>query len=151
VELQRVVFITTKSWCMQARKGETGMKAEAQTSLRMPEELRERLAQAATAAGRSMGEEIRRRLEASFGSAPAAEDQQTSDVLFLAGKAAEYVARRYALAWHQDRYAGEAFAAAVRAFITDRLPPGDPVPPPAARGRPAQEEGEDIAFYVVIG
>ena len=56
-------------------------KSDVQTSLRLPEELRERLAQAAAENGRGIGEEMRRRLEASFDGVPSADDPKTADLL----------------------------------------------------------------------
>lgn len=91
--------------------------SDAQTSLRLPQELRDQLGSAADAAGRSVGEEIRRRLEASFaGSPPAAADHRTSDLLRVIARCAAILSEHWA-PWHADAAAFAVFHAA----IEDRL------------------------------
>lgn len=95
---------------------------DAQTSLRLPQELRHRLGSAADAAGRSVGEEIRRRLEASFaGSAPAVEDQRTSDLLRVIARASAILAKEWA-AWHADAGAFAVFGAAIEDVLSRQQP-----------------------------
>ena len=99
--------------------------SDAQTSLRLPVELRDRVAQAAASEGRSLGEEIRRRLEASFGSAPAAvEDQKTASLLKRIIHA-DRMLREEWTPWHRDRAAFDIF----RAAVDDLLRSSRPVPP----------------------
>ena len=103
-----------------------------QTSLRLPRELYDRLAQAA--GDRGIGEEIRRRLEVSFaGTAPLAEDQKTRRLLRCIAAAATAVpwvgpvsqmmgTGGASRAWHADPDAFEALARAIPALIEQIAP-----------------------------
>jgi len=78
---------------------------DVQTSLRMPEELRDRLAKAAEENGRGIGEEMRRRLEASFRPAPATDDPKTTNLLRLVAQLADHVGLTCERPWHEDPFA----------------------------------------------
>jgi hypothetical protein len=101
-------------------------KSDVQTSLRLPEELRDRLTQAAADHGYGIGEEIRRRLEASFAGGTATADGKTSQVIHAFAWTAEIVGSSY-LQWHADRFAFEIVKAAVNAAMDYYRPPGEPV------------------------
>lgn len=129
------------------------MKTEAQTSLRMPEELRDRLAQAAAGNGRSLGEEIRRRLEASFGSAaPQADDPQTAQLLRIIARAAAILSKEWA-AWHEDLRALAVFRAAIAALFSPHKPPAAAAMPYEAavlfEGSP-ENAGKRLAFMATL-
>lgn len=94
-------------------------KSDVQSSLRLPEELRDRLAQAAADNGHGIGEEMRRRLEASFGSAPLSDDQKTAKLLQVIARAAAILTSEWA-AWHEDARACAVFKAAVADLIGRR-------------------------------
>ena len=93
---------------------------DAQTSLRMSEDLHRRLFKAAEAAGHSLGEEIRRRLEASFEPEPT--DPQTRKLL----AAIAYVATGMMLdgIWHDDLRLFKAFEVAVLTLLSRFEPAG---------------------------
>ena len=93
---------------------------DAQTSLRMPEDLHRRLSSAADAAGCSLGEEIRRRLEASFEPEPT--DPKTRKLL----AAIAYVATGMMLdgIWHDDLRLFKAFKVAVLTLLSRFEPAG---------------------------
>lgn len=95
--------------------------SEIQTSLRMPEALRDRLAQAASEAGRGLGEEIRRRLEASFGSTPVSADPKTGDLLRLIARAAAILAEHW-VPWHEDAGPFAVFNAAIENVLSRQQP-----------------------------
>ena len=93
-------------------------------TFRISPELRERLS--AAAGGRPIGEEIRRRLEASFSPEQSAIDPKTRK---LVGDIAD-VARTlegFDVPWHESPYSFVALRAAVETFRTAHGPNGDPV------------------------
>ena len=97
-------------------------KSDVQTSLRLPEELRDRLTQAAVENGRGIGEEMRRRLEASFGSAaPAPDDPQTARLLRVIARSAAILNQEWA-PWHADAGAWAVFKAAVESTLAEHRP-----------------------------
>jgi len=102
----------------------TMAKTDAQTALRMPEDLHRRLSKAAEAAGHSLGEEMRRRLERSFA---VSADAETGQLLAQIAHAAKLI-NDFWTPWHSGRQAFDVFIVAVNLF--------------AERQRPA----EDIAF-----
>ena len=95
-----------------------------QTAVRLPQSLRDRLSKAG--GERGLGEEIRRRLEASFDAAKAPADPKTPELL----DEIKRIALNMPLdePWHADRDAYEVFEAAIkRAF---EVQPSDEAPPP---------------------
>ena len=108
----------------------TPVREDAQTSLRLPQELRDRLGSAAGAAGRSVGEEIRRRLEASFGRDPAADDPETARLARMIIRLVEAMSSECERPWHEDPWA----VAVVRAALPLLVLPlsGDPKPRPGS-------------------
>lgn len=108
----------------------------AQTSLRMPEDLHQRLSTAADEAGHSLGEEIRRRLEQSF---ELAADAETGQLLTQIATAAKLL-RQYggphfkemdppgpkpSTSWHNDPRAFAVFMAAVNIFAAREKQTGE--------------------------
>jgi len=123
--------------------------SDAQTSLRLPVELHTRLAEAAAQnSGRSLGAEIRSRLEASFGSAtPPAVDQKTGELLRLIAKLVAYVGKTCG-PWHQNPYAHVVIRTGVAELIAKYQPEGEPNPP---AGASAAFEGDPAHVGRVLG
>jgi Arc-like DNA binding domain len=96
-------------------------KADTQTSLRLSEELRDRLATTAAAKGHGIGEEIRQRLEASF-EMPAADDPKTPKLL----AAIDHVAAGMILDgnWYDDLHLFQVFKVAVLTLLSRFEPSG---------------------------
>ena len=102
---------------------------DAQTSLRMSEDLHQRLSSAAKNAGHSLGEEIRLRLEASFKPARAAEvqmDEKTRALVTAIANMTMIIAGFYE-PWHTDRFAFEIIKAAVNTALDYDRPQGEPI------------------------
>jgi hypothetical protein len=97
-----------------------GTKADTQTSLRMPTDLRERLQAAADANRRGIGHEIVDRLETSFAT-PRQSDANTGELLSQIAEAAQLLARHWT-PWHKDRDAFRVFKDAVAALIDQYQP-----------------------------
>jgi len=90
-----------------------------QTAVRLPQSLRDRLSNAG--GERGLGEEIRRRLEASFDAeAEASVDPKTSELL----DEIKRIALNMPLdePWHADRDAYEVFEAAIKAVLSKYQP-----------------------------
>lgn len=101
----------------------------AATAVRLPQSLHERLKKAG--GERGMGEEIRRRLEASFDAEAASANPKTAE---LAG-AVIYCADQTALFygdWSKDAFAFEVLKACVDMLLTYHHPEGTAVPHPIA-------------------
>ncbi len=96
-------------------------KSDTQTSLRLPEELRQRLTTAAAGKGHGIGEEIRQRLEASFETAPT-DDPKTQKLL----AAIDRVASGMMLDgdWHDDLHLFQAFRVALLTLLSRFEPSG---------------------------
>ena len=90
---------------------------DVQTSLRMSKELRDRLAQAAEDNGRAIGEEIRRRLEASFGPAPSTSDPKTAALLNRIDDMVGSAGLMNDLPWHEDPLANAVLRAALPMLV----------------------------------
>lgn len=129
------------------------MKAEGHTaavSMRMPDELRDRLAQAATEGGRSLGEEIRRRLEASLGAPPPIADAKTTEFLRCIAFAAGYVGKHCG-PWHQNPYAHAVLRTIVAELLAKDQPPGEPEAPSTAGAAfegPPEQAGRVLASII---
>jgi hypothetical protein len=96
----------------------TMAKADAQTALRMPEDLHRRLSKAAEAAGHSLGEEMRRRLDRSFALSA---DAETGQLLAQIAHAAKLIGDFWS-PWHSGRQAFDTFMGAVKIFAERQKP-----------------------------
>lgn len=127
-----------------------GVPRDTTVTLRLPQELHERLKQAA--AGRSVSEEIRARLEWSLLN-DYASDPKTRDVVDGIAKLARNV-RPYFGDWHQDRYAFDVFKIAVDTVLTKVRPKGEPISPPNdgefRPGDTAEAAGKALATAEII-
>jgi hypothetical protein len=104
-------------------------KSDLQTSLRLSENLRDRLAQAAAECGHGIGEEMRRRLEASFKPEPATDvpiDEKTRALVTAIAEMTRTIGIFYE-PWHTDRFAFEIIKAAVNTALDYRRPKGEPI------------------------
>jgi hypothetical protein len=108
-------------------------------SLRLPHDLHDRLAQAAGA--RSVSEEIRQRLEASFDPQQRRVDPKTAELLDGVATVARTIGSFYA-PWHENPYALAAVRSAVETLLAALGPKGDPV----FRPRPDNEGWSDLLF-----
>jgi hypothetical protein len=108
-------------------------RADTQTSLRLPASLRDQLAKSAEALGRGLGEEIRWRLESSFGRQRRV-DEKTEDLIMAIEDMAQELARYYP-AWHEDAFSFQAFVAAIGKFLRYDRPSGEPEPKPKTKDR----------------
>ena len=133
-------------------KNEEAMR---QSALRLPTDLYERLKEAA--GDRGLGEEIRRRLEASFSTeAPRGADPETDELLraivhfrkVLEGEGG----------WHKDRYTYEVFKTAVTEIMEHFKPEGEPTFKPNPEGNlffegdePPEKLGRMFARFQIEG
>ncbi len=93
---------------------------DAQTSLRMPEDLHRDLSAAANAAGHSLGAEIRHRLVQSFATAA---DTQTSQLLMQIATATKLLEQYFVgRKWHADPRSFAIFTVAVNILIERHKP-----------------------------
>jgi len=102
-----------------------GVPRDTTVTLRLPQELHDRLKEAA--AGRSVSEEIRRRLEASF--TDMSNDAKTERLLSAVSSTARMLRDTYE-PWHEDRYAFEVLKVATIVVLEHFRPAGEPVPRP---------------------
>jgi hypothetical protein len=98
-----------------------------QTAVRLPQSLRDRLSKAG--GERGLGEEIRRRLEASFEAAKAPADPNTPELLDAIAFCAEEIARELR-PWSADAFAFRVLKEAISLLLADFEPEGEAVPPP---------------------
>src|SRR5689334_9422823 len=103
-----------------------GVSRDAALTLRLPRELHELIRRAA--AGRSVSEEIRSRLEWSLLN-DWSRDQRTGDFVDAVANLARNV-KPYFGSWHQNPYAFEVFNAAIVTVLAKMRPKGEPTPPP---------------------
>src|ERR1700691_1137415 len=96
-----------------------------QTAVRLPQSLRDRLSKAG--GERGLGEEIRRRLEASFEAENAPADAKTRALLDAISYCADETARDYGR-WSADGFAFVVFKGCVELLLKREQPKGDPVP-----------------------
>jgi hypothetical protein len=95
---------------------------DVQTAVRMPSDLYNKLQ--AAAGDRSLGEEIRRRLETSFaGAIPAALDPSTAELVGAIMHIADGLQREYA-PWHEDRFAHEVMKQTIAKLLRVYQPDG---------------------------
>ena len=102
-----------------------------QTAVRLPQSLRDRLSKAG--GERGLGEEIRRRLEASFEAEKAPADPKTRELLDAISSCAERIALDYG-SWAEDPFAFEVLKVCVSMLLTHFQPEGEPVPKPNPDG-----------------
>jgi len=122
-----------------------------QSAVRLPQSLHERLKKAG--GERGMGEEIRRRLEASFDAEKTPANPKTRELLDAIFFSAEEMARDYG-DWSEDAFAFEVFKACVNLLLTHYQPKGEPVPKPKPDGSGELLYGpnpsaEDISRFLV--
>jgi len=110
-------------------------KSDVQTSLRLSEELRDRLATAAVDNRHGIGEDMRQRLEASFKFEPNSDDPKMRELLAGVARMAEFLARYYPQ-WHTEGFSLNAFKYATDKLIGLYQPKGEPDDKPIA-GAPA--------------
>lgn len=98
-----------------------------QSAIRLPRNLHERLKKAG--GERGMGEEVRRRLEASFDAEKAPANPKTHELLDAISSCAEETTSYYG-GWWEDAFAFEVLKACVNMLLTHYQPKGEPVPKP---------------------
>ncbi len=98
-----------------------------QSAIRLPRKLRERLKRAG--GERGMGEEIRRRLQASFDAEIAPANTKTIYLLGAISSCAQKIADDYGI-WSEDPFAFEILKGCVNMLWTRFQPTGEPVPNP---------------------
>jgi hypothetical protein len=98
-----------------------------QSAIRLPRTLHERLKKAG--GDRGMGEEVRRRLEASFAAERSPTDVKTRELLDAIAYYAEEIARELR-PWSKDPFAFRVLKEAISLLLADFEPEGEAVPPP---------------------
>jgi hypothetical protein len=109
---------------MKRKKNEDWM---IQAAVRLPRELQERLKRAG--GERGMGEEIRRRLEASFEAEKPPANPKTRELLDAISFVAEQTDDYYGN-WAEDPFAFEVAKACVELLLAERRPKGEAAPHP---------------------
>jgi hypothetical protein len=100
------------------------------TAVRLPQNLRDRLAK--VGGGQGLGEEIRRRLEASFVT-EAATNPKTVELLDAIAHCAERTASDYGR-WSDDAFSFEVLKGCLDMLLAANRPKGEPVPKPNPEG-----------------
>jgi hypothetical protein len=108
-----------------------------QSAIRLPRSLHERLKQAG--GDRGMGEEIRRRLEASFDAEKAPANPKTRDLLEAIASFTVETTGYYGN-WSEDAFAFDVLKACVDMFFTRYQPKGEAVP------KPDPDSAADVLF-----
>ena len=99
-----------------------------QTSLRLSRDAYDYMAKAAEQNGWGVGEEIRRRLEATFIQESQHVDEETHRLTGAIVQAAHNINAAFG-PWHQDRFSFDVFKTAITTLLTFQKPEGAPVPP----------------------
>ena len=100
-------------------------RADRQTTIRLSSITYDLLADAAELKGRSVGEEMRRRLDASFSSSRSADvDTKTRELLDVIAEMARDLEDSFP-PWHADAGSYQAFARALVRWLRQYEPPGD--------------------------
>ena len=113
-------------------------------------ELLERLKRAG--GKRGMGEQIRRRLEASFEAERAAGNPRVGELLNAICAAAEQIALFYGDC-AEDAFAFDVLKGCIELLLAERRPKGEPVPHPSERAKSFFEPGDsakDISRIIVM-
>jgi hypothetical protein len=110
--------------------GETRGEREkaVQTSLRLSRDAYDHLAKAAEENGWGVGEEIRRRLEATFVHELQHVDKETHRLTGAIVQAARNINTGFG-PWHQNRFSFDVLKAAINTLLAFQKPEGAPVPP----------------------
>jgi hypothetical protein len=103
------------------------MAKTAQTTFRLPQELYDRLIEAADGK-HPIGEEIRRRLEASFHGATVSTDPKTADLVASIKGVAETIAA-HCPSWHESPWSFDVFKSAIDTLLDAYRPAGEMAPP----------------------
>jgi len=126
-----------------------GSPRDTAVGVRLPRELHDYLLEAA--AGRSISEEVRRRLAESF-FRDNAEDAKTQALTNVIAELARNV-RPYYGDWHEDPYAFAVFKIAVETVLSKMRPKGQPVAPESDEWRPGdtpEAAGVNLATSSII-
>jgi hypothetical protein len=102
-----------------------------QSAVRLPRSLHERLKNAG--GDRGMGDEIRRRLEASFEAEKIPGNPNTRELINAISFADEELLRDFG-SWSKDRFAFEVFRESVSGLLKHYEPKGEPIPLPNPDG-----------------
>jgi hypothetical protein len=116
-------------------------EAMEQSALRLPAALREQLRRAGGDGG--MGEEIRRRLEASFAAEKTPADPKTQELFDAIAYIADKTGRYWG-SWAEDPFAHEVLATAVTLFLAGRRPKGEAVQ--KRKSTPEASGFQDVLF-----
>src|SRR5258708_7372821 len=95
-----------------------------QSAVRLPRSLHESLKKAG--GDRGMGDEIRRRLEASFDAEKVPENPNTRELINAISFSDEELVRDFG-SWSKDRFAFEVLKATINMLLTHYQPKGEPV------------------------
>jgi len=122
-----------------------------QSAVRLPQSLHDRLKKAG--GERGMGEEIRRRLEASFDAEKVLEDPKTRELINAISFADEELVRDFG-SWSKDRFAFEVFRESLNTLLKQYEPKGEPVPVPNPDGLAEilyakDPSAEDVSRFLV--
>ena len=102
-----------------------------QSAVRLPRSLHERLKKAG--GNRGMGDEIRRRLEASFDAEKVPENPNTRELINAISFSDEELVRDFG-SWSKDRFAFDVFRESINLLLTHYRPKGEPIPTPNPDG-----------------
>jgi hypothetical protein len=116
-----------------------GVPRDTAITLRLPRELHDRLREAA--AGRSVSEEMRARLERSL--IEASPDPKTYELLRAIKIAAEFI-NQNAAPWHENRWSYDVLLAAIAALTEAYMPKGE-------RAQPQIKDDPLASFYLDHG
>jgi hypothetical protein len=120
-----------------------------QSAVRLPRSLHDRLKKAG--GERGMGEEIRRRLEASFGNVP--QNAGTRELIDAISFSDQELVRDFG-SWSEDPFAFEVLRACVNMLLAFKQPKGEPVPAPVPDGLAdllyaENPSAEDVSRFLV--
>jgi len=101
-----------------------GVSKDVMIALRLPKELHERIV--AAAGERSVSEELRRRLAASFEAGPDT-DAATAELVGAVVEITGHLRQDFA-PWHENRFAFDVLGAALDKVLGTYRPAGDPIP-----------------------
>lgn len=119
-----------------------------QSAVRLPRSLHERLKKAG--GDRGMGDEIRRRLEASFEAEKVPADQNTRELLDAISSFAEEIADYYGR-WSQNAFAFEVLKACVNLLLSFDQPKGEPAANPNPDSAAELLYGPDHSPEIISG
>jgi hypothetical protein len=122
-----------------------------QSAVRLPRGLHERLKNAG--GDRGMGDEIRRRLEASFEAEKISGNPNTRELINAISFSDEELVRDFG-SWSRDRFAFEVFRESVNGLLKHYEPKGEPIPLPNSDGLAGilyaeNPSAEDVGRFLV--